>query len=245
MRRHLIHIVILLLLSCSLALAGDYKTVHLNSGQAVAGEVLFENEDVVILKAADGSRYQFQRTEIESIADGIEPEKVEEKKNDTPERKVSLQLQLSGGAANLPGQFWAGAAEGLVAVGANNLLQRGIFLGGAAGYEAVIHGKRVYSFIPIAIVTQVPFLAKTSSPFIGAGMGYGIATSKSYKGGLYASLDLGWRWRTGNNGTIAVALHTAFQQTRLNLAETYNNQQYTNNTGRCFVAAGAKLIVGL
>lgn len=245
MRRLLLHTILLLLLSSIAAFAGDHKTLRLNSGQVISGEVLFENEEVVVLKSADGSRYQFLRTEIESVTDGVAQEQVEEKKEAVPERKVGLQLHLSGGAADLPGQYWCGSAEGLVAIGAKNLLGKHLFLGGAAGYKAVIHNKQLYSFIPIAVAAQIPFIDNKTAPFAGAALGYGIAASKAYKGGLYAMVDVGCRWTTRNNGFVALALNTSFQQTRLNLTETLDSNTYTNNTGRCFVTIGAKLIVEL
>ena len=219
-------------------LRSENKTLRLTTGQLVTGEIVFENEEVVVIRDAEGARFQYQRSMIEQITDAAET-KVEEPQRQTGKaHKVSLQLHLSGGAADVPGLFWAGSAEGLVSIGANNLLDKGLFLGGAVGYEAAFHNKQIYSFIPIALVAQIPLLQKKHSPFVGAGIGYGISAGKSHKGGMYASADIGYRWQTNGNASIALAFHTAFQQTRFNITETIQKQEYTNNTGRCFVNIG-------
>ena len=41
--------------------------IVLNSGAHIAGEILLQNEEVVIIKKKDGARYQYPRTEVASI----------------------------------------------------------------------------------------------------------------------------------------------------------------------------------
>ena len=41
--------------------------IVLNSGTRIEGEILLQNNDVVIIKKKDGTRYQYPRNEVTSI----------------------------------------------------------------------------------------------------------------------------------------------------------------------------------
>ena len=120
-----------------------------------------------------------------------------------------------------------------------------VFLGGTIGYEAMFADGKTLSYLPIAVAAQGPLMQKNSAPFLGASMGYGIALSKSYTGGLYATADLGWRWQMNNKKAIMLALNVTFLQTRINISETIDLKQYINHTGRCITQIGGLFIIEL
>ena len=104
-----IRLLTLLLLLCQVAAA---EVVKLKSGATISGTVVFENEQVLIIKSADGSRYQYPKSEIEQVlADevvSIEQPVVKQVQN---QRKVVALLQVSA-EVDFPPQGLVGAGVG-------------------------------------------------------------------------------------------------------------------------------------
>ena len=69
----------LIVLLALLALCAHAETLLLHTGARVKGTIVFQNEEVVIIRNADGARFQYPRAEIDAIlADETEdPEKTE------------------------------------------------------------------------------------------------------------------------------------------------------------------------
>ena len=97
--------IIALILSC--ALCAHAETLILRTGARVKGTILFQNEEVVILRNAEGARFQYPRAEIQEIltVDPVEEEVVveEQKAEIKTAKKASILLELGGGAAVHPG----------------------------------------------------------------------------------------------------------------------------------------------
>ena len=64
---------------CAFVLCAHAETLLLHTGARVKGTIVFQNEEVIIIRNADGARFQYPRAEIEAIlADEAEnPEKAE------------------------------------------------------------------------------------------------------------------------------------------------------------------------
>lgn len=241
-----LHIIVTLLLMLSTAsVSAEDIAIRTSNGTILVGTVVFENAEVIIISTADGSRYQYRRADVE-ILDGVEvPAREEEKNPQSSERRASVQIRLNGGAATIPHYVWGGMVGAQLAIGANKVAGKKVFLGGIIGYEAMFADGKTLSYLPIAVAAQVPLMQKNSAPFLGASMGYGIALSKSYTGGLYATADLGWRWQMNNKKAIMLALNVTFLQTRINISETIDLKQYINHTGRCITQIGGLFIIEL
>ena len=236
-KRHLI--LLLLIVVCRGYLSAEVA-VNLSSGQTIVGDILFENEEVVVIRTGDGMRYQYPRQDILSIGEA-EVQKEDTESRNTAERKVGVGVQVVGGAAFLPQESVGGFVGTDLKIGACNLMQRHIFLGGSVGYRAfIVDGKHI-GFIPLQVCAEIPFLLYRNAPYIGMGVGYGIAVNKSYKGGLFVNLEIGWRHQINPNSALTIACYSEYQQGIFTTSETINEEIYTQQSYLGLSTIGLKL----
>ena len=176
------------------ALCAYAETIVLRTGARVKGEIVFQNDEVVILRNAEGARFQYLRSDIEEVlavdpVEEEEPEQVEEDNIGTS-KKASILLELAGGAACIPNNAVGGAAIVNFLVGSHHIGQRHIFIGGGLGYHGLFIGAEKYNFLPVQVALRMPMTEHKHAPVFGVALGYGIALSGDYLGGLYAGLDL-------------------------------------------------------
>jgi len=249
----------LTLFLCFGLLCAHAETIILRTGARVHGTVVFQNEEVVILRNAEGARFQYPRTDVERImsdeeaaAEGLQEEKKEDVKAEelkTP-KKVSILLEIAGGAAYVPTVPIGGAYSVDLLVGSHHIKDRHLFLGGGVG----IHGMYLpnpaattaanmltgYTFLPIQLAARIPFMEQKHTPVGGVALGYGIALSKDYIGGLYSSIDFGYRCQVNPKTAISIVAFTQLQQATMKVVETVEGVPYTNMVGRYVVSFGGK-----
>ena len=243
MKKRLYILIVLCLLSLAYAHA---RTIILRTGARVSGTVVFENEEVVIIRNAEGARFQYPRSEIAQIVDDeVETSKSQDnetsKEETTKTKKVSLLLELGAGATVLPNEAAGGAFDVDMLVGSHHIGDKHLFIGGGFGYHGLFFGANKYHFMPIQVALRVPFLETKHAPFFGASVGYGIALSKNYKGGIYAGIDFGYRYAINPKTAVAVTFFTQLQQAKISTTEIIESDNYTNTAGRVFITPGIKL----
>ncbi len=198
----------------------------LRSNEVVQGTIIFQNDDVVVIRDAEGNRFQYPTSEIISITD-VTDALVEEPTKAAP-RKVSIGVQAIGGAVIDAGHEWGTVAGGDFMIGANNVLDKRIFLGGGIGYRALILSDKTYSLMPIQLYAALPLMQGKHAPYLGLGLGYGIALNKDYTGGLYAGVDFGWRMQISNHSALLLSAHASFLQLLREWTEQIDNVAYIN-----------------
>ena len=220
------------------------EVVVLRSGQQVKGEVLINNDDVVILRKKDGTRYQYPKTEVLSIQ-AEQPLAASVETTPQPhQQRVAIRVTAAGGAAYIPHVGWGGMADAHMMLGAHNLLDKQIFLGGSFGYRGVFHGDQGYSWLPLQLVLQYPIAQDAtlrSRPLLGASFGYAFATKKRWGGGLCAGVDVGWWWRINATTSWSIACAAQWQQTHIDIVETIGSTNYLNHVGCNILGIGLKL----
>ena len=232
----------LLVLTLSLAQA---DVITLRTGNTVRGEIVAQDEDVVIIKDINGRRFQYLRSDIDSVTvEQQEQNAVMRDETINRSKKVSLSLELAGGGMSVHHAMNGGAFSADLLVGTHNLANKRIFLGGGIGYHGFI-GTQTYSFIPLQVALRVPVLEGKHSPQIGVGVGYGFAISSNASSGLYAGLDVGYRYQATEKTAICVSLFAQFQQTKINITETMTDTEqkavdYTYQAGSNLLAYGLK-----
>ena len=236
---------IALILLC--ALCAHAETLILRTGARVKGEILFQNEEVVIIRNAEGARFQYPRAEVQEIlmVDPVEEEVVVEEKKDEigTSKKVSVSLELGGGAACIPNSAVGGGFSVDFLVGSHHIGQRHIFLGAGLGYHGMFIGEEKYNFLPIQLALRLPLLEQKHAPVFGMSLGYGIALSKDYKGGIYAGLDFGYCYQINEKTALAVVASAQFQQAKIGATEIVDGNTFTNFTGRYLVSPELKLVL--
>lgn len=248
MRRLIRHILPLLLLLL-LPMTAGAAVVVLKSGQRVRGDILFQNEQVIVVKTTNGSRFQYLQSDVQQVLDDEEAAPAtEEKKEEQKAKKVAVGLQLGGGMSSLTGSavdgrqnMLGGNVQADLEIGTADLLQRRIFLGGAAGYHLLSVGGRTCSFIPLQVRMEAPLTQGKHAPLLGVGAGYGISASKGIKGGFYADINLGWRCQMSDKHAMLLALYSNMQQARFNsLDEAIGISSFTKEN-----ASGAIFSLGI
>ncbi len=229
------------------ALCAHAETLILRTGARVKGEILFQNEEVVIIRNAEGARFQYPRAEVQEILTVVPVEEevvVEEQKDEIKTaKKVSVSLELGGGAACIPNSAVGGGFSVDFLVGSHHIGQRHIFLGAGLGYHGMFIGAEKYNFLPVQVALRLPLLEQKHAPVFGMALGYGIALSKTYKGGIYAGLDFGYRYQINEKTALAVVVSAQFQQAKIAATEIIDGSTFTNYTGRYLVSPELKLIV--
>lgn len=217
--------------------------VVLRSGQSIKGDILFNNDEVVVLRKKDGTRYQYPKTEVLSITEETQPLA----SMDTLKinhKKVAVQLLVFGGTAYIPYTGWGGTTEVHAMVGAHKLFDTEVSLGGSVGYRGVFTNGARYSWIPLQLLVEIPITANPSSrhkPLLGGSLGYAISTNQKWGGGLCAGVDVGWCYQINSHSHLSLSVATEWQQTDITIVETINGSSYSNRIGCSIVSIGVKL----
>jgi hypothetical protein len=244
MKNRLFIIALLSLLSFTCAHA---ETIILRTGARVKGQIVFQNEEVVIVRDAEGARSQYPRADVQEIlADDVAlPESQAETVSEEPEiktsKKASILLELAGGAAVRPQEAFGGAFSVDLLAGTHHIKSRHLFVGGGLGYHGIFLGAEKYNFLPIQAAVRMPFTEQKHAPVFGVAVGYGIALSKTYLGGLYAGADFGYRCQLNPKTAISLVAFAQFQQATVPVTTTLDGIDYTTNKGRNLVVSGLKM----
>lgn len=236
---------ILILFSFSLcSLCARAETILLRTGARVRGEIVFQNEEVIILSDASGARYQYPKAEVQEIL----PDDVSQPAQDAvqeietaPQKKASVLFELSGGAAFLPKDSVGGAFAVDMLVGSHKIGVKHIFVGAGVGFHGLFIGDKKYNFLPIQAALRMPLIEGKHAPVFGVSLGYGVALSKDYLGGLYAGLDFGYKYCINDKTSIGVLAFAQFHQAQIYVTENVNDVKYSFLTGRNLVSSGLKI----
>ena len=252
-----------LILLCTAIAYAHAETLILRTGARVKGSIVFQNEEVVILRTEEGARFQYPRADIEQILSDEEaalaeetasPEETETSIEEikTP-KKASILLEIAGGYAVVPSEK-IGAQGGIdLLVGSHHIADRHIFIGGGIGYHGLylvtpvtLTAENVinqYNFLPVQAAVRVPLTEKKHAPVFGLSLGYGVALSKNYLGGIYTGLDFGYRCQINPKTALGAVLYAQFQQATIQTSKILDGNEFTGKTTRNIVTFGAKFTV--
>ncbi len=227
-------------------LGAQAETIVLRTGARVKGTILLQNEEVLIVRDTEGARFQFPRADVAEIVAGDAPVAEETAQTgEEPEirtaKKVSALLEISGGAALRPNEAAGGGVGADLIIGTHHIGSRHIFIGGGLGYHGVFLGAEKYNFLPVQAALRLPLVEGKHAPVFGVSLGYGVALSKNYAGGLYAGMDFGYRCQLNPKTAVAVVAFARFQQAKVDVVEVIDGMEFVNRTGRNLVTPGLKL----
>ncbi len=224
------------------------EVIVMKSGKRYSGEIVFQNEEVVIIRDVTGTRFQCPRADIRSIgAQEMEQTqmmtKIANSDLQVPTKRVSLSIEAVGGALAIPREQWGGYLDANFIIGSRRIKNKNILLGGAVGYFGGFFKETTYSFIPLQVVARVPIIDAKHAPQVNFSVGYGIATSKNYKGGLHAAVDVCYRYQMNEKSAVLLGVNVLFQQASLAGVEMKEGQLFTSSdlVGKGFIGIGAKV----
>ena len=226
-------------------LCAHAETILLRTGARVKGEIVFQNDEVVIIRNAEGARFQYPRADVEQILENDpvadETPSGEAINDQMVSKKASILLEIAGGVAVLPSEAVGAAVSADLLVGSHHIGERHLFVGGGLGYHGVFMGENKYNFLPIQVAARIPVLESKHAPVFGLSAGYGIALSKDYLGGIYAGADFGYRCQLNPKTALALVLFAQFQQAKMQVATEIEGIPYTHFAGRSLVSSGIKM----
>ena len=236
----------ILFLWAALISSAHADVVVLHSGKTIKGEILLSNDEVLILRQKDGSRFQFPQQEVRSIeADAPSSPTTTPDTLDT--RRVATLVSLAGGTTYTP-SGWAGFVQPMLFLGAPIPQANNIAIGGSIGYHGVITAQQTYSYIPLQATIRYPILPQPAtattinqSLILAASIGYAFATNSQYEGGICTAIDLGWQKTIGRHTAFYLALTAQCLQTRITTTEIIQGNAYHNHKGWALVSIGCNM----
>lgn len=235
------------------------ETLLLRTGARVKGSIVFQNEEVVIIRDAEGARFQYPRAEVEEIlSDDAELSDASDSSDSSDEeiattKKASILLELAGGMSCVSTEKIGGTFSADFLVGTHHIGDKHIFVGGGIGYHGMylitpttLKADRVisrYNFLPIQVALRMPFMETRHAPAFGISIGYGVALSKDYLGGAYVGVDFGYRCQLNEKTAIGAVFYTQFQQASILSSTIIEGQEYAAKSGRNIVTFGTKFTV--
>lgn len=243
--RKLIYTLLLLLVAGVLSA----EVITLKTGKVVEGTVLFENEEVVVIRDASGARFQYPKSDIQSRVAEAQPQTdanvdvpTSETAPSVSEKHLALGLELSEGVPVMPGE---GIGRNMIGVDllicSHHVGERRVMLGASVGYRGSLLDKDGwYSYMPLAAVVRYPILEGKHCPVVGASLGYGIALSKQYVGGVYAAMDVAYRYEINQKSALWVGLNLQCQQTKMSVTEVVEEDVYVGKKGLTMLTPGVK-----
>ena len=217
------------------------EVVVLNSGQRIQGEITLLNEDVVIIKKKDGTRYQYPRSEVQSIEEDPTITTTTTLESTTTNRKVAVRVQAHGGAVYLPNKGWGGQIGADLILGSKKIGNTPMLVGGSVGFRTKILPEENYTFIPIQAVVSMPLIPKQHAPHICMSLGYGCSTNKATKGGICLSASAGWTYQVNSNIALLLSACAEWQNSQTEITESIDEQEYKNKVGCNFITLGATI----
>lgn len=221
------------------------EVVTLRSGQTIKGELLLQNDEVVIIRAKNGMRYQYPTQEVVSIRDDNAPHQptTTDNQHATNVRPVNIALQAHGGAVYLPQLGWGGQFGADVMIGSRAIKGTRMFVGGGIGYRAKAIGGTTYSFIPLQAYLSAPLTDQKHAPLLGMNIGYGFSANKHTQGGICVGATFGGSYLINQQASLQYGIYAEWQQAQTDVTEYIDDTPYTNHVGCNFIAIGAKMVI--
>lgn len=227
------------------------EVVTLRTGQSIKGEILLQNDEVVIIRAKNGTRYQYPKSEILTIK---HDDASQEATTDTASvvkatRPVNLRFQAHGGVVCVPTMGVGGQVGADFMVGSYAIQGKRMFVGGGVGYRAKWVGGKTYSLIPLQAIVDIPLTTTQHAPILGMSIGYGFSTNKATQGGMCVGANVGWSYLFNKRCCLALSLLAEWQQATTDMIDIVQDPltgiatQYTNHRGCNFISVGMKLAV--
>ncbi|MGB4414901.1 MAG: hypothetical protein WBI53_08455 [Paludibacter sp.] len=209
--------------------------ILLKTGEVYIGEIVMSNNEIVMIKRLDGTRFQFPVSEIKSI-EKVKSDEIDDNTNadisslNAHEGNIGGLLEISGGIGSAKNKFGISpGGQASLTFGTKMLQGKALFTGAGVGYFSVIEKKssEIISFVPLYFRIKSNLVTKPTSPYVLLDAGYAFALNPDYGGGLYSRLSIGINRKITGKTAFYIGAYAAIQSFSGNLTET--NEQGTFN----------------
>jgi len=218
--------------------------VTLKTGDVYVGEIVVKTDDLIMIKTKDGSKFQFQVSEISKIEKVASVEESNSQTSAVTEIKTSSDnftgiIEFAGGISSAKNAFDSSTNTQVSLIfGNKSVLGKQLFFGAGIGYNitSIETKSEVVSFLPLFIRMQNTFSTSRTSPYIGMDAGYAFALNDTYGGGLFAKLSAGISYKISHKTYISLGIYGGINSIATNQIETndlgtfsyYGNTSMTN-----------------
>jgi len=221
--------------------------ITLKTGETYTGEILVQNSEVVMLKSANGSRYQFQLSEVRKI------EKIAKDavlKNDSSTYSLGNSesfagfLELAGSVAAAGNCFTSSPnIQASLVFGSKTVLGKLIFLGVGAGLNSTSTdgNNSTVNFVPVFVKMQAKLFKKNTVPYFGLDAGYAFAVSDGFGGGPFTKISAGVSRKISYKSTFSFGVFAGVNSLEANLTEIRNGNSYSYYGNTVMTNYGIKL----
>ena len=173
--------------------------ITLETGETYQGEVLAENERVVMLRLADGSRMQIRREEIAAMESdaftAIDRSDALPVVEASPGGQFGMMIEVGGGTSFSRNSYgWVPAVQAAWVLGVRDVAWAGTFAGVGIGYNlcaANKSGEGAINLLPLFARLHSTIGRHVTAPYVELDAGYAFSFHPDMSGGMLLRLSVG------------------------------------------------------
>lgn len=240
-------ILLLLIIPLFIFSQSQKDKITLTSGDTFIGEIIFQNEEILIIRTTEGARYQFQLSQVKH-QEKFDASVQNITQNDNVLYESNFRLMPSVTASINTAKFrfdQALSTDVSLAIGAHNFSGKNWFVGGGIGLFSLFDptSTKTENFLPLFVRSQANFKNQPNGMFWGIDVGYQFSLNDAYEGGLMSKVALGYSREISNRAQFLISFSTALRNVNTQLSEPQNNINYTYTGNTNLIGLG--LNVGL
>jgi len=240
--------------SAVVVFAEDSSThkITLTTGEVYIGEILVANEQIIMIRASDGNRYQFPISKVKTIeTDFVAVKSAPSNRRNIPEttendEKIIMLLDLHGGVSSARHAFsHAPMVQGALVIGAKDIVFQNIFLGGGIGYSIFFPSdysdRGTIDFLPVFARFQTFIGSGWLVPYFEIDVGYGFSLNSDFSGGAMLKLSAGLAQKLNQQSTFYFGVFAGLQNFSGRLTETNDFGTFNYHGNSTIQNFGAKI----
>lgn len=223
----------------SLYLVGQETAIEdkitLNTGEIYVGKIILKTNDMIMLTTKDGTRYQFQLSEVKKTESNLNSNISKKEKTDDNETTLNSSnfggiVELTGGVSSAKYCFGSSPNTQLsLMFGNRNLLGQNLFLGAGIGYNStfIASSSKSIGFLPVFVRIQNTFSKGRTAPYLGMDAGYAFALNQGFGGGALVKLSAGISHKISYKTIFFAGIYAGIQSFSGTLTEVYESNSYS------------------
>lgn len=247
--------ILVLLATCllfSLHICGQENTVldkiTLKTGDVYVGKIVLKTADMIMITTKDGTRYQFQLSEIKATENqNLEVVSQNETENDAlsvSSGNFGGMVEFTAGISNAKYCFgWSPNTQISLMFGNKKMLGESLFFAAGIGYNStfIASPQQTIAFLPLFIRLQSTLSQKRNAPFVGMDAGYAIGLNSGYDGGALIKISAGISHRINYKSTLIIGVFAGVQSLSGKLTEINELGTYSYSGKTTMNTAGLKI----
>jgi len=217
--------------------------ITLKTGDVYVGKIVLKTAEMIMITTKDGTRYQFQLSEIKSTAneDSNVISQTDNEDFSVSSGNFGGMVELTVGISNAKYSFgWSPNTQISLMFGNKKMLGESLFFAAGIGYNStfIASPQHTIAFLPLFIRLQSTLSQKRNAPFVGMDAGYAIGLNSANGGGALIKISAGISHRINYKTSLIAGIYAGVQSFSGKLSETnelgiytYSGKTTMNNLG--------------